>query len=423
MEKRLPKKLLFAILILLCSAALFAAVPIQDHALTGAASANARLRLLYAAESCLGVPYRYAGLDRRGLDCSGLVFLSFREALNISVPRTASNLYSWTARIQRSELAPGDLVFFITDGRTVSHVGIYAGDGWFIHSASSGTHTGVIYSRLDESYWRRTYTAAGRALPWDSEAATAMAALLSGGSVAAAGASGGTAVAAQSGSGTVAGQEQPVAASAPASSSANAPNVAVSAAGASASAVGASAPTESAIFTPGIQPEPVWGETGFFAGFGTAWNWGGFFDGSPSIFRGITIMSTFGYRWPKYRAGLELRPVWDLALGVTRFPFILSFGNDFFQVFAGPAFTFGDPELDLDDYKRQYRGGGTWLWELGVSGSLPLIKKSPGVFLLFGELAWQPYLHAEGDDFMAKPDFTANLRLSTGLRYLWLVNN
>jgi len=340
----------------------FAAVPIQNRSVQGAAAADARIKLLSAAESCLGLPYRYAGHDRRGLDCSGLVFLSFRESLNITVPRTAANLHAWTEKIERSELAPGDLVFFITDGRTVSHVGIYSGDGKFIHSASSGTQTGVIYSHLDEAYWRRTYTASGRALPWDDNAALAMAAIRGGPAPA------------------VIGTDPPAHNSAVSFSS--------------------------------------WGNGGFFAGFGAAWTWGGFYE--VSLFRGISVTGTVGYKGSKYRAGLELRPEWDLALGITRFPVTLSFGNDFFQVFGGPAYTFGEPRFDLAKGTRFYRGGDSWLFELGILGALPLIKRGPGVFLFFGELAWQPYRPAEGEDNSPGPDFTANIRFSTGLRYLWV---
>ena len=127
-----------------------------------------RQRLLAAAESLLGTPYRHAGLDRRGLDCSGFVHLSFHEGLNYSVPRTTEDLYNWVNRIPAAELQPGDLVFFVTVGNRVSHVGIYTGNGRFIHSASEGPRTGVIYSHLDESYWRRTFLGAGRILPLDS---------------------------------------------------------------------------------------------------------------------------------------------------------------------------------------------------------------------------------------------------------------
>ncbi|WP_223292620.1 C40 family peptidase [Breznakiella homolactica] len=116
-----------------------------------------------AAEKYKGVPYRYGGHSADGLDCSGLVYLVFRDVLDVTVPRTVKNLYTWTEPIRDEKLQPGDLVFFNTTG-SVSHVGIYLGEGRFIHSASEGPKTGVIYSSLHEDYWQRTYIGAGRAL-------------------------------------------------------------------------------------------------------------------------------------------------------------------------------------------------------------------------------------------------------------------
>ena len=358
--------------LLLFALCVFAAVPIQERSLNGAAAAEARLKLLSAAESCLGTPYRYAGVDRKGLDCSGLVYLSFREALNYTVPRTADGIYSWVEKIAATELQIGDLVFFVTTGSGVSHVGIYAGNGSFIHSASEGPRTGVIYSRLDEAYWKRTYRGAGRALPWDESAAQAMAAALSAaknGEPAA-----GTTLSEYSGPGENAGSAAQV---------------------------------------------RIWKDSGFYAGFGAAWTWGGFIEGAPSIFRGFSALATVGYKETRYRIGLELRPELDRALGVFRLPVTLSFGTDILQVFAGPAYTFGDPSLSLGSGERYYSGGGAWLWELGFSGAFPPIPINRGVLSIYGELAWQPYHWEDGNDFDFKPDITANLRLSTGLRYLW----
>jgi probable lipoprotein NlpC len=132
--------------------------------LAGIAAGDARARLVKAAQAYRGVPYRYGGMDRRGLDCSGLVFLSFRDGLQAEVPRRAEDLYHWTERLEGDQIRPGDLVFFQQNGR-VFHVGIYIGEGWFFHAASSGPRTGVMYSRLDERFWSRSYAGAGRALP------------------------------------------------------------------------------------------------------------------------------------------------------------------------------------------------------------------------------------------------------------------
>ena len=93
-------------------------------------------------------------MDAKGFDCSGLVYRSFQDALSLSVPRSTTALYNWVEKIDTGALKPGDLVFFSTlpsDKRRISHTGIYTGEGQFIHAASEGPVTGVIYSRLDEA--------------------------------------------------------------------------------------------------------------------------------------------------------------------------------------------------------------------------------------------------------------------------------
>jgi cell wall-associated NlpC family hydrolase len=116
--------------------------------------------LIETALSFEGVRYRYRGSDRNGMDCSGLVAVSF-AAIDVKVPRTAADLYGAGSRIRRDDLIAGDLVFFSnTAGPGITHVGIYLGDGWFIHSSSS---KGVIRSRLDDEYYVKHY-AGGRSL-------------------------------------------------------------------------------------------------------------------------------------------------------------------------------------------------------------------------------------------------------------------
>jgi probable lipoprotein NlpC len=127
--------------------------------------AEARSLFIKAAQQYRGTPYRYGGQDRGGMDCSGLVYLSFLDSLQVKVPRRSEDLYHWTERLEREDIQPGDLVFFKQNGR-IFHVGIYIGEDWFLHSASSGPRTGVIYSHLDEGFWSRNYAGAGRALPW-----------------------------------------------------------------------------------------------------------------------------------------------------------------------------------------------------------------------------------------------------------------
>jgi probable lipoprotein NlpC len=151
--------LIFCCFLLLPSPRLSAEPP-----LAAISAGDARAKFIAAAQKYLGVSYKYGGMDRNGLDCSGLVYLSFRDSLKVEVPRRSEDLYHWTERLAREEIEPGDLVFFKRDGH-IFHVGIYIGEGWFFHSSSDGPKTGVMYSRLDERFWSQSYAGAGRALP------------------------------------------------------------------------------------------------------------------------------------------------------------------------------------------------------------------------------------------------------------------
>ncbi len=129
---------------------------------------KARALVVNSARSYLGVPYIYGGTTSDGLDCSGLVWRtyidSFGRAPLGAMPRTARDLFSFAESIPKDKLQPGDLVFFNTTG-PFAHVGIYAGEGRFIHAASDGNPTGVIESSLSERYWSAHYAGAGRIVP------------------------------------------------------------------------------------------------------------------------------------------------------------------------------------------------------------------------------------------------------------------
>ena len=111
------------------------------------------------AASLVGTPYRYGGSTPRGFDCSGLVYYSFRKT-GVHVPRTTRAQYRNAWRVPRKDLQPGDLVFFKTSRREVSHVGIYAGNNQFIHAPSRGKR--VSLTSMNDEYWGRRFIAAGR---------------------------------------------------------------------------------------------------------------------------------------------------------------------------------------------------------------------------------------------------------------------
>ena len=112
---------------------------------------QSRERIVNEAFNYLDTPYLYGGTDSKGVDCSGLVFNVFKEAIDKSLPRRVADLYYQGEEIEDVLLA-GDLLFFDTTGGP-SHVGIYIGEQRFIHAASAGKKTGVIISSLAEAYY------------------------------------------------------------------------------------------------------------------------------------------------------------------------------------------------------------------------------------------------------------------------------
>lgn len=119
--------------------------------------------VLMRAIGLVGTPYRYGGnTPDSGFDCSGLVNYVYRDMLALSLPRTSRDLAGYQGpRIEPMRLAAGDLVFFGSSGN-VSHVGIYVGEGRFVHAPSTGGT--VRLDRLDGPYWRDHYSGAKRVL-------------------------------------------------------------------------------------------------------------------------------------------------------------------------------------------------------------------------------------------------------------------
>lgn len=116
--------------------------------------------IVRTASRLRGVRYRWGGSSRSGFDCSGFTRYVFRHKAGIELPHSASAQFRMGTRVPRSQLKPGDLVFFQTYRRGPSHVGIYVGDGKFIHASSAGRRVRV--DSLDDSYYRRRYLGARR---------------------------------------------------------------------------------------------------------------------------------------------------------------------------------------------------------------------------------------------------------------------
>ena len=113
----------------------------------------ARAEILKAAYRSIGIDYRWGGnTPREGFDCSGLTKFTHKN-VNLSIPRTALEQSKASRTINRQDLKPGDMIFFRTSGKKVNHVGIYVGDGKFIHAASGGGK--VTLDDLRRAYWQQ----------------------------------------------------------------------------------------------------------------------------------------------------------------------------------------------------------------------------------------------------------------------------
>jgi cell wall-associated NlpC family hydrolase len=115
----------------------------------------------------IGSPYKSGGTSSRGFDCSGFTTYVF-DKMGIDLPRTSASQARTGKKVAKADLIPGDLVFFDTVGgnnSSVSHVGIYIGDGKFAHASSS---RGVVTDKLNSSYYENRYVTARRVMNPDS---------------------------------------------------------------------------------------------------------------------------------------------------------------------------------------------------------------------------------------------------------------
>lgn len=116
-------------------------------------------RIADTALTQLGRPYRYGGSTPEGFDCSGLVRFAYL-AQGITVPRTTGEQFRAAHVVKAGKLAAGDLLFFRIDGKAVSHVAIYAGNGRFVHAPQTGKP--VETRALDDPYYHQRLVRAGR---------------------------------------------------------------------------------------------------------------------------------------------------------------------------------------------------------------------------------------------------------------------
>jgi probable lipoprotein NlpC len=364
-------RIIFSLLLIFIAVNIFAAPLENGYALAPKAAASqeekanayldARQRVISASKKYEGTPYVYSGMTNKGVDCSGFICLSFKDALNVDLPRSALGLYSWAERTTLDKAQPGDFLFFKTDNSgQVTHVALYLGERRFIHAASAGSKTGVIYSSLDEKYYTDAYAGAGRAFP-----------------------------------------EIPSNLKIDIDSTAGNSNAGVQRGRSSDSS------------KPGIDSFHLF--TG--AAFAPIWN---SFIRDEELLRGFTsqiCLYAETYPFGKQAVfGLEVRPEYDRFLGVFRLPVTLSVGPDEkLKFFAGPVFSFGDASLNINGDQREYSEGTGFFSVIGITAAPFTINTSGGDFAPYFEVAWQSY---SSDSFNMIADFAASFRFSTGIRWL-----
>jgi lipoprotein Spr len=121
------------------------------------------LRLYTLASQWIGTPYRFGGISKRGVDCSGFAIILYREVYGSRLAASSADILKYNCKkIKRPALREGDLVFFRTDRgnrKTPNHVGIYLKNDKFVHASTS---RGVIVSSLSEPYYLRSWITGGR---------------------------------------------------------------------------------------------------------------------------------------------------------------------------------------------------------------------------------------------------------------------
>jgi cell wall-associated NlpC family hydrolase len=127
-------------------------------------SAFADSKLDETISKVIGVKYNWGGTTTSGFDCSGFTGYVFKK-LGIELPRTSRDMSKRGKKVARDDLRPGDLVFFNTDGKGVSHVGIYIGDGKFAHASRK---PGVTITSLSQEYYADRYLGARRVMDTDT---------------------------------------------------------------------------------------------------------------------------------------------------------------------------------------------------------------------------------------------------------------
>src|SRR5579863_9376494 len=125
-----------------------------------AVSATSNVKLFQFVYDWVGTPYHFGGNSREGIDCSAFTKELYSKVFNLTIKRNSRDIFSMVSPVSKDDLQQGDLVFFKIHSRSISHVGIYLGNGRFAHASSRG----VAISSLDDGYYNRYFYKGGRLL-------------------------------------------------------------------------------------------------------------------------------------------------------------------------------------------------------------------------------------------------------------------
>lgn len=151
--------LLFIIIISIISCHTSKKYSRNDHIQNKNSPSNEERKINTFINLWLGTPYLYGGNTQKGIDCSALVQLFYKEIYNINIPRTSLAQYNIAKKITIENATLGDLVFFAINSKQINHVGIYIAQHTFLHASTS---KGVIRSQLTEPYYKKYFIGIGK---------------------------------------------------------------------------------------------------------------------------------------------------------------------------------------------------------------------------------------------------------------------